>query len=187
MALKSNLYNDNIPAEKRRAIIWQFVRNNSDVFTASDIKKQLKISKKLVSAGYLKYANKTRRGRVVEFKFVKGPIYPPELKATGENLAQENMWRSMKMLGKFSAKELAVHSTTEKRDVTFHAARNYLYILEKAEYVHRVRGDFPEPIFTMNGTKNTGPLAPSIRSFKNVYDRNTKEYVWHGHQEGERI
>ena len=103
-----------------------------------------------------------------------------------EASAQENLWRSARMLGSFGALDLAVHSTTPTVEVTEEAATRfcqmllkggYLKVLRKASFRRR-RASIVRTTAIYRLVRNTGPLPPVERRVAAVFDLNLGEYTY---------
>lgn len=129
----------------------------------------------LVKAGYLDKVS--HPGRRVMYRKAKpfGPVAPclrrDGSSADGMGQGQENLWRTMKMLGRFTARELAIHASTDRVAVGESSARSYLTRLSKAGYL-RLETD---GCYRFLPGADTGPLAPMIMRTKFVFDPNVNE------------
>lgn len=99
--------------------------------------------------------------------------------------ADENMWRSARMLRSFGAHDLAIHSTTPSVTVTDEAAQKFCHVLLKGGYLKVLRkANFKRAGKSMVRThaiyqlvRNTGPMPPVERRVVAVWDPNLGEYV----------
>ena len=102
----------------------------------------------------------------------------PRVRRDGTPVTQgrgrENMWRTMKVLGTFSALELAINASTEEHAVAKREADTYCRYLEKAGYLHKLNGG----LFSLVRAMHTGPKPPMIQRVKQVYDPNLGRVVW---------
>ena len=110
--------------------------------------------------------------------------HAPRLTRDGEPVTQgganENMWRSMRMMGVFTPQDLAVHSTTETTNVAVATAKAYCTMLMKAGYLRVVRkAQPPTRQAAYRLVRDTGPLHPQIQRVKQVYDQNLGEVTYH--------
>lgn len=94
--------------------------------------------------------------------------------------AQEQMWRTMKILSDFTFRDLAISASTEAVMVNEEAARDYLGALSAAGYLITVQKGGPNrpARYRFNRARNTGPKAPMIQRLKTVFDTNTRQVVW---------
>lgn len=93
---------------------------------------------------------------------------PTQPRQAPEN-GNARLWRAMKMLKRFTARELALAASIEDRPVRHQTAAAYLVNLGRAGYLRR------EDNAGWRLIKDTGPLAPMIQRGKHVYDQNTGE------------
>jgi hypothetical protein len=112
----------------------------------------------------------------------KGPL-TGRRKTSGGKL-RPRLWRAMRMLTKFTAWDLISIAGTEAEqaepDKLKGSVLRYLSALRRAGYIVVTRDREPGAAPTSNGFKrylllpnrNTGPLAPQIRSDGSVYDPN---------------
>ena len=82
---------------------------------------------------------------------------------------QENMWRTMKMLDRFTAAELARHASTDEVPVRENTAATYIRHLQGAGFVMldapAARGPKKgKAVYCLDPRMNTGPLAPQIQT-----------------------
>lgn len=112
---------------------------------------------------------------------------PPRLRSDGTPVTQgsgrDRMWRSMKMLKVFTARDLAVTASVEGAAVSEGEARAYLVALKRAGYVVMQVPASTHPKAPRRETyrfaHNTGPLAPMVTRLKSVWDPNERRIVWH--------
>ena len=142
-----------------------------------------KYVKSLLAAGHVKQAeerpgvraNRPHKG----YQLVKDVgAEAPRLKIDGtpvkHGLAQEQMWRTLRMLGgDINASELAAHASTPSIQVPVNTARSYLAHLCDANFVQLTakRSGSKEQRYRL--TVNTGPRAPLVCGTKVLYDPNT--------------
>lgn len=108
----------------------------------------------------------------------------PRLREDGtpvtQGLGTEQMWRSMRVLGDFTFRELAVASTTEVAAVSEITAKSYIAHLYAAGYLHMLpRNNRNEAArYKLLPTKITGPRPPMVQRTKRVFDPNLNKVVW---------
>lgn len=90
----------------------------------------------------------------------------------GRNRVQ--MWRTMKVLGRFTVRDLVVHATTEECEIKENDASDYCKRLAQAGYLTHVRNGGYRFLKGMN----TGPKPPMIQRGKEVWDQNLKKRLW---------
>lgn len=100
--------------------------------------------------------------------------------------ADENMWRSARMLTSFGPLDLAFHSTTPSVTVTEDMAMRFCQMLLKGGYlkvvrkavVKRSRGSLIRTPAVYRLVKNNGPIPPIERRVTVVFDANIGEYTY---------
>ncbi|ANT39883.1 Phage protein [Rhodovulum sp. P5] len=128
---------------------------------------------RLLAGGYV-----TVEGTPARYTLIRDAgHHAPRLRADGSAVTQgagtRNMWRSMNMMGEFSALDLAVHSTAGDVTVTEATAKSYCTALLKAGYlrvVQKARPGVRPAIYRL--VRKTGPRAPQIQRVKQVWDPN---------------
>ena len=110
--------------------IWKHIIEQKDnAFTVKDIELQTNIRKdtvrdylmRLKRAGFIEQLQEkkhiTPQYKAYLYKAVKTPLKAPRLQRDGTVVTQgrgrEQMWRAIKMIGTFTAKDLAVSATTK--------------------------------------------------------------------------
>jgi hypothetical protein len=118
-------------------------------------------------------------------------IEAPRVRRDGTEISQgrgrENMWRTIRILKDFSARDLAVHSSTEEVIVSEEDARCYIHFLHKAGYLKLTSPASAGRVSTSKLARYrflaamfTGPKPPQIQRVKQVFDPNRNEVVWKG-------
>lgn len=111
-------------------------------------------------------------------------VHAPRLDKNGNKSTQgtgrECMWRAMKIIGEFDARELAINASTDAVKVKENEAKDYVKHLFKAGYLHRTRESKPGRLarYKLLPSKNTGPRPPQVQRVKSVYDPNLAQVVW---------
>lgn len=104
-------------------------------------------------------------------------IDAPRVRKDGTPVTQgqgtANMWRTMRILGTFSARELAVSASTETCVIKENTAARYLRYLCDAGYLHNQKG-----LYRFLPSMHTGPKPPMIQNVKRVWDQNLKKVMW---------
>lgn len=110
-------------------------------------------------------------------------LLAPRLTPHGKPLIEgrDQMWRTMKMLSRFTVEELAAASSTEERIVSPVDSADFCKHLHKAGYLIMLepgttRG---KAVYRLLPSMNTGPLAPMVQRTKVVFDPNRQEVMWH--------
>lgn len=123
----------------------------------------------------------TREEAAIRFRIIVDPVpfHAPRLNSKGQPVTQgsgvENMWRTMRMLGQFSPRDLAAHATTDLVNVNETTAKSYCTALLKAKFlkvISKARPPHKQAVYRL--IKNTGPNPPMIQRTKQVFDPNTK-------------
>ena len=145
----------------------------------------------LVNAGYLKVADIKDNGKCFDtrvYEIVKSPRDVPRVRKDGTEVIQGhkrlNMWRTMKIIKTFDARDLAVQSSLKNIQVSESDAKYYLRFLEKAGYVSVVKQGKGMgkggmlTVYRFKPNKYTGPKAPMIQNVRHVFDPNLGVVVW---------
>ena len=112
---------------------------------------------------------------------VETPRLTKDGQPSKQGLGRENLWRSIRTLGEFNYRELAVTASTEKVSVSDTQAQDYVKHLKKAGYLQETQAASPSGVlarYRLAPRKNTGPRPPQIQRIKQVYDPNLGEIVW---------
>jgi hypothetical protein len=160
-----------------RAAVWDAIRAQR-TFTVRDVWAETSITKDTVrdylkgleAAGYIERLD-TSHGRTATWQLIADPgPEPPRVRADGSEITQGKgrlqLWRAMRVLGRFDVKELAINASTEDHQVALGEARTYCQFLERAGYLKR-RGQIYHLV------DYTGPRPPQIQRIKQVWDANT--------------
>lgn len=176
----------------QRQALWEAMRELKE-FSTVDLEDKTRVKEEsircyltgLTRAGYLEHITGKQRERTAKtyatgrWKLIKDTgIDAPRVNKRGEETTlgcvREQLWRTMRILGQFGTRDLAVHAGTEECAVSLKSAKEYLRHLRKAGYV----------INNGNGiwrlVKNTGPKPPIIQDIPQVFDQNLGEVVWRG-------
>ncbi len=94
--------------------------------------------------------------------------------------AREQMWTTMRILGDFDYRDLAVAASTEEHNVNPEDAKDYIKHLLKAGYLVRKTKPMPgQPArYRLLPSMDTGPRAPMVQRVKQVFDPNLNQVVW---------
>lgn len=148
----------------------------------------------LIAAGVVRLVrDEPMRGRAVRKWYVLAQdegAEAPRLRRDGsrvtQGLAQEQMWRTLRMLGHATtnARELAAHASSSLATVTERAAASYLQMLDRAGYLectahgHGTGRGGVQSRYRLRPDRNTGPKPPMVCRTKVVFDPNTCEVAW---------
>ncbi len=193
-----------------RQRIWDAIRaRDGQTWTAVDIQKATRPAGQIggcVHEGtlqtYLMSLEAARIIRVAHFEPLRGVgrrkhytldrnegVEAPRVRRDGtrvvQGLAQEQMWRTLRMLGAdVNARELAAHASSNTAPVSEIAAGDYLRTLDRAGYLVCTqqgkgtgRGGIPGR-YRLRPDRNTGPKPPMVCRTKVVFDPNLQEVVW---------
>lgn len=102
-----------------------------------------------------------------------------------QGMGNEQMWRTLRLIGEFGALELAAHASTERVPVLAQTAERYLGHLYRAGYLVLVcparklgSGGYQPARYRLAPGKYSGPRPPMIQRSKAVYDPNLDQVVW---------
>lgn len=105
----------------------------------------------------------------------------PVLNANGEpgtqGMGQEQLWRSMHMLKRFSLSELKLAASTEIVSVTESTASSYCKHLCRAGYLVRCGRINRRTLYAIVPGTYYGPRAPMVTKVKAIYDPNLGELL----------
>lgn len=172
---------DGIWAEIRRLNIFtkREIHDNTDIpnKTITDYVKRL------MAGGYIEeHGSFEETGRYVLVR--DAGVHPPRIRPNGQPVTQgkgtANMWRSMRMLGQFTPRDIVAHSNTDTVTVSDATAQSYCSMLLKARYLRVVQKAVPgKRQATYRFVRNTGPLPPQIQRVKQVFDPNIREVTYY--------
>jgi len=188
---------DKRPMLETRDAIWAAIRRLRS-FNLAELRAETRCSAEqvrdyvtgLTAAGYLTSEGGHGAGY---FHLVKDRgVDAPRVRKDGSEItmgkSREQMWLVMKILGEFSATDLAFNASTEEVKVSEEDARNYLMYLHKASYLAMVAKGKPGnrkgggilARYRLIPSMYTGPRPPMVQRVKQVYDPNLKKVVWSG-------
>lgn len=146
----------------------------------------------LEAAGYLRRTESVR-GRLVKYELVRDcGVDAPRVRKDGTEVTQgrgrEQMWRTVKIIGDFTSRQLAQAASTPKHEVAETTANDYCLMLAGAGYltVTRPGGPGKPARYRLAPGRWTGPRAPMVQRLKQLYDPNTGQVVYqrNPHTEG---
>lgn len=111
---------------------------------------------------------------------IEAPRVTKDGKPVTQGRGREQMWRTMRIIGEFSFRELSVQASTEQHAVKENEAKDYIHHLHKAGYLICVKPGRPAHAarYRLIPSRYTGPQAPMIQRIKQVFDPNTGSVVW---------
>lgn len=170
--------------------IWTEIRR-LNIFTITDLwgvvdmhrKSIINYVKRLEAGGYVEQRadfSESFRYQLVKNTGVHAPRLNKDGKPVTQGRANENMWRSMRMMDFFTPDELVAHSNTDSTTVAITTAKAYCTALTKAGYLRvkqKARPPNHQAIYKL--VRNTGPQPPQIQRVKQVYDPNLDQVTYH--------
>ncbi|WP_413206751.1 hypothetical protein [Rhodospirillum sp. A1_3_36] len=151
----------------------------------------------LVLAGFLKVEAEPSGSDPRMYKLLRDQPSAPRVRRDGsiavdQGLGRDCLWRTMKMLGDFNYRELAIQASTSEIKVQPSAVKIYVGHLHRAGYLalvspaHSGAGEWARIArYRLLPSMNTGPLAPQIRQTKWVWDQNRRRPMGEGTVEEE--
>jgi len=150
---------------------------------------------RLLAGGYLAPAGRQPRNKTSAGQFSYAAyrlardvgMTAPRLRRDGSaakaGLSRDQMWRTVKILREFNARDLSLAASTPERAVKLTDARQYLGALERGGYVCVVQWAKLGPggslaRYRFRATRNTGPRPPVVQARRRVFDPNLGEVVW---------
>ena len=109
----------------------------------------------------------------------EAPRLRPNGEASTQGIVNEQLWRSMKVLGEFDYADLMLSCTAEATAQPA-TVRRYLGHLKAAGYLAEVRPSTPgtPARYRLLPSMNTGPRPPMVQRTHRVFDPNLKRVVW---------
>lgn len=178
---------------------WTLIREMK-LFTVSDLDGRCNVDratvrdfvKRLVRAGFVEVADRTDDAGGVVYRLAVDPgPEAPKVRRDGTvappGSARENMWRTMKRLGAFTPRELAVAASTADHPVNAADANSYLRYLRLAGYVTVAESSTPhrQARYRFVRRRDSGPLPPMVQRVRRVFDPNVGAVVWTQAGDGE--
>jgi len=141
----------------------------------------------LEAAGYLR-VTRQEAGKTTEYELARDcGVDAPRVRKDGTEVTQgrgrEQMWRTVKIIGDFTSRELAQAASTPAHEVAEPTAKDYCLMLAGAGYLTITRQGSPgvPTRYRLVPSRWTGPRAPMIQRLKQLYDPNTGEVVYRRH------
>lgn len=140
----------------------------------------------LEKGGYLARNDAPRKsGEPVPYTLIKDVgVEAPRVRRDGSTptggQGREHMWRTLKILGEFSARQLASAASTPAVSVAESTASEYCRFLKAAGYLQLSRRGGPGSAerYRLIASAWSGPQAPMIQRTKQLYDPNTGQVVY---------
>ena len=171
-------------------LVWAVVRQ-LNIFCVSEVVKKTSVNRKTLKdylarleAGRFieKHITYEDDGRYIVLRDVG--VHAPRLKRDGSPVTQGagvlNMWRAMRMMKKFTPRDLALHANSDTVHVRESTAKSYCSLLRKAGYWRVVEKAVPGKSQVLyHFIKDTGPQAPQIQRVKQVFDPNLGKVMFY--------
>ncbi len=183
------------PKPQGRDAVWAAIRRLGEgaAFTPRDIERETDVPGKtvrdylagLAAAGYLAaVASKPLMYALARDVGVEAPRVRKDGTEVTQGRGREQMWRTMKVMSTFTARDLAIHASTADSPVSQEDAKSYVGHLNRAGYlalVRQAKGGRPgQAQYRLLRSKNTGPKPPQIQRVKQVWDPNLQQVMWQG-------
>lgn len=183
-------------APTSRDLLWVEMRRRRR-FTMAEIADKVGVEREtakdffhgLAAAGYLVPDGEEPAPGVHPNKYGSRTIYvlardcgvdAPRVRRDGTEFpasGRERMWRTMRAMGEFSARDLAAHASAGGAQVAVAEADTYCKYLRRAGYL-RVSGSGQEARFRFIPSRYTGPRPPMIQRVRRIWDPNLGKVVW---------
>lgn len=146
----------------------------------------------LCAAGYLRVTREAP-GKTVEYELARDiGVDAPRVRKDGTEVTQgrgrEQMWRTVKIIGDFTSRQLAQAASTPDHPVAETTANDYCLMLAGAGYLTITKPGSPGKgaRYRLAPGHWTGPRAPMVQRLKQLYDPNTGQVVYqrNPHTEG---
>lgn len=146
----------------------------------------------LLKAGFINRTNPdASRQTPATYSLVRdNGVEAPRLDRKGnpvkQGLGAEQMWRTIRLIGEFSSRQLAAQASTSETPVSPETAKTYVGHLVRAGYLVEVapavqlgagRGGL-QARYRLAPGKYTGPRPPMVQRTKAIYDPNLDQVVW---------
>ena len=191
---------EQVGGKSNRQRIWEAIRARRHDFTLPDIAVAVSHAdpttirtylRSLDKAGFIVQTNAKRGGHerkryaLVRDNGIEAPRLTRDGQPVVQGLGNECMWRTMRMIKSFSARELAAYASSQQSTVSEETASSYIKALRAAGYL-RVVSETRSVMgagksagrYALIPARNTGPRPPMIQRTKSVYDPNLGEVVW---------
>lgn len=171
-----------------RQRVWEQIRTHRECFQLDVIAKLAEAEKDTVN----RYILCLERGGYIvkltdapfeqaDYQLIRDTgIESPKLNSRGEpitmGLAQESIWRCLRMLGALDSKQILSHVKAADIEISLENVRRYLRALKKAGYLQVVHAAMPQrrkpEVVALIPHMNSGPRPPQIQRVGVVYDPN---------------
>jgi hypothetical protein len=182
-----------------RQRIWEAIRKQPTDFTGHGIERATRIDtatirtyvQSLELGGYIEQTSERKQFTERQhYRLLRDVgVEAPRIDRKGNVIrptGNENMWRTMRIMGEFTAAELAIRASTAEVKVAELSAKTYVRALAVAGYLvvveegHAfIRGKgAKQSRYRLVQAKYSGPRPPMIQRTKCVYDPNLAKIVW---------
>lgn len=91
----------------------------------------------------------------------------------GKDTAQDRMWRVIRKIGSFDARDVAMYASSPELTISERAAAEFCRMLCRSGYLRVLRKEQPgKKLAVYQLVKNTGPRAPRVRRLSVIWDDN---------------
>lgn len=175
-----------------RQEIWTYIRRKTDTFTTSDVISATGAARKtihdylgcLAAGGYVDHTPAEARGQSAHYKMLRdtghhAPRLRPDGSPVRQGKANEHLWTSMRVLKRFTYRDLMdttpmpIPEGTAKAYCRTLLDTGYLRVLRKAE---PTKGQIA--LYAL--VRQSGPKSPQVQRVKRVFDPNTGEVFMPG-------
>lgn len=180
-----------------RQVIWEAIRRLRR-FRLDELEHATRIREAtlktyllgLTNAGYLRRIDAEQpaaeaRYQAAHWELVRDVgIEAPRVRRDGaevtQGLGREQLWRTMRIIGEFNYRELAVQASTEAHPVAPGEAKHYVGYLFRAGYLACTQPATAQTIarYRLLPSRYTGPQPPQIQRVHQVWDPNLSKVVW---------
>ena len=182
-------------AYNNRQAVWRVIRTLRTQFSVADLRYDTALGLDTIrdyvtglsNGGYLKKDGEREvNGRISTLYTLINDVgtAAPRVRKNGTLVTQgrgnQLMWRTMKVLGTFTARDLALTASLEECQIKQLSASSYCQQLHKAGYLAVAHGgkSAAPALYRLIPNKYTGPQAPMIQKIKQIFDPNLGEVVW---------
>jgi len=183
-ANRKPIHIERVGGQSKRDRIWAAIRTQRE-FTIREIHGQLgavsKTSVKkyiicLFNSGHIELIANTApmRYQLINDCGIDAPRLRTDGSVVTQGAANENLWRTAKILKTFDWLDLMKIASTEDVQIKEATVKRYVVMLHKADYLIRLRAakKGQRAVYSFNPRMNTGNRAPKIQRDKSLYDPN---------------
>lgn len=187
--------------KSRRQRVWEAIRKLRDQFTVYQVARLSGVDDEtaLTYVRSLEYGEfltcdtpkdaaigSTKRYSLQRDNGVEAPRLTKDGKPVQQGMGTEAMWRSMRIAGDFTCRELVAHAHAAGISVSEDTANSYIRALKLAGYVEVLTAAKTKGIgkgktmarYRLVTGRYTGPRPPMVQRTKSIYDPNLGRVVW---------